>query len=308
MAQPVSEALAPIGQQVADVAVDHVPSKTNVGASGTPFPRPSSEAELVHLSRAIRVRQFQTKLSEATVFDGAESEGKAKRVLRDQRFDYAPVQHDGQLGYIAEADLEADSAEPVSSRLRPVTPQMIVSGDALFHDLLRWLHCGFLFVLEGNRLTGFLTPSDANRQEARSYFYLLVAEVEVGLAHLIRDRFRPVEQALKLLPSGRQEKIEEKMRPDRCNNLDADPVSYFEFCDLTTVVGKTEDFRLGFSSKQWEKYTGSLVGLRNWVMHPVSGLIPKYSMEQLVDFDERLTELSARIQSRLGAQGTETGT
>jgi hypothetical protein len=263
--------------------------------------------ELVHLSRAIRVRQFQTKLVDATVFDGAESQGKAKQVLRDQRFDYAPVQLEGQLlGYIAEADLEADSAEPVSSRLRPVTPQMIVSGNALFHDLLRWLHCGFLFVLEGNRLTGFLTPSDANRQEARSYFYLLVAEVEVGLAHLIRDHFRPIEQAAKVLPSGRQEKIEEKMRPDRCNNLDADPVSYFEFCDLMTVVRKTEDIRLGFSDKEWKRYTGSLAGLRNWVMHPVSGLIPKYSIEQLVDFDERLTDLSERIHSRLGIQGKGT--
>ncbi len=303
MAQSVPETLAPIGQQVTDVAVDSTPSKTNLGASRTAFPRPSSGVGLVHLSRAIRVRQFQTKLADATIFDGAESQGKAKQVLRDQRFDYAPVQHEGQLlGYIAEADLEVDSAEPVSSCLRPVTPQMIVSGDALFHDLLRWLHCGFLFVLEGNRLTGFLTPSDANRQEARSYFYLLVAEVEVGLAHLIRDHFRPIEQALKVLPSGRQEKIEEKMRPDRSNNLDADPVSYFEFCDLTAVVGKTKDIRLGFSYKQWEKHTGSLVSLRNWVMHPVRGFTPRFSIAQLVDFDERLTDLSERIHSRLDTQ------
>lgn len=303
MGQSVPETLAPITQQVADVAVDYTPAKMTFGASRTAFSGPSSEVELVHLSRAIRVRQFQTKLEDATVFDGAESQGKAKQVLRDQRFDYAPVQLEGQLlGYIAEADLKADSAEPISSRLRPVTPQMIVSGDALFHDLLRWLHCGFLFVLEGNRLTGFLTPSDANRQEARSYFYLLVAEVEVGLAHLIRDHFRPVEQALKHLPPGRQEKIEEKMRRDRSDNLDADPVSYFEFCDLTTVVRKTDDIRLGFSCKQWEKCTSSLVGLRNWVMHPVSCRTPKYLIEQLVDFDERLTDLLGRIHSRLGIQ------
>jgi hypothetical protein len=41
-------------------------------------------------------------------------------------------------------------------------------------------------------------------------------------------------------------------------------------------------------------------------MHPVSGLIPKYSIEQLVDFDERLTDLSERIHSRLGIQGKGT--
>ncbi len=92
------------------------------------------------------------------------------------------------------------------------------------------------------------------------------------------------------------------MGPDRCNNLDADPVSYFEFCDLTTVVRKTEDIRLGFSDKQWDKYTGSLVGLRNWVMHPVSGFTRRFSIAQLVDFDERLTDLSERIHSRLGIQ------
>lgn len=127
MAQPVSEALAPTGQQVTDVAVDHVPSKTNVGGSGTPFPRPSSEVELVHLSRAIRVRQFQTKLGEATVFDGAESEGKVKQVLRDQSFDYAPVQDKGQLGYIAEADLEGSCPED-----RFADPPL--GGPVMFHD------------------------------------------------------------------------------------------------------------------------------------------------------------------------------
>ena len=42
-----------------------------------------------------------------------------------------------------------------------------------------------LFVLDGRRITGFFVEADLNKQPARTHFYLLVASLEGGLAHLI---------------------------------------------------------------------------------------------------------------------------
>ncbi len=180
---------------------------------------------------AIKVRQFQTLL-DATCLDAGMEAGEAKARLTEGRFDYAPVQRDGALvGYVAERELDAGSAEPVLAKLRPITPEIIVSADAPFHDLLRWLDCGFLFVLEGNRLTGFVTPSDANRQAALSYFYLLIGEVEVGLARLIRGRFEP-DEAVGLLSPQCAQAVEARMADDRRKNLDADVSA--TSCSLTS--------------------------------------------------------------------------
>jgi hypothetical protein len=160
-------------------------------------------------------------------------------------------------------------------------------------------------VLDGNRLTGFVTPSDANRQEARSYFYLLLADVEVGLADLVRGHFDPVESAIGELSDGCREGVRERMERDCAQNLDADVVSYFLFSDLVKVVGKTSAIRLGYSRRQWDTLTGSLVDFRNWVMHPArSGVTAEYPIASLTGFDDRLTALSNSIhEHRDGTTG-----
>lgn len=255
------------------------------------------------LSRAIRVRQFQTLLQDATCLRLGQEQGDAKRVLDGLRFDYAPVEQEGvPVGYVMTSELLSQSNEPVECRLRPIAPDMIVSGDASFRDLLRWMDRGFLFVLEGNRLTGFVTPADANRQEARLYFYLLLADVEVGLANLVRGHFKPVRSAIdKLSPSCRKG-VSTRMERDCAQNVDGDVVSYFLLSDLVKVVGKTEEIRLGFTGGQWGGLTGSLVSFRDWVMHPArSDAATDYSIEKLTEFDDRLTELSNKIREHAGA-------
>ncbi len=288
----------------------HSPTMASTSASPPPYSEPPVEVEYVQLSGSIRVRQFQTILTNATIFDATENEGAAKRALRERRFDFAPVRREGQLvGYVAEADLQDDGQEDDSARLRPITSQMIVTGDAPFHDMIRWLDCGFLFVLEGNRLTGFVTPSDTNKQPVRSYFYLLVAEVEIGMANLVRRHFDPLPSVLRVLSAQRRAEVESRMLCDRRQDLDADVVSYFMFADLMKVVGKTEAIRLGFTGEQWKKAMGSLDSLRNWVMHPSKGSITaEYSIEGLVRFDERLLDLSERIRNQLWAQAKGTPT
>ncbi len=108
------------------------------------------------------MRQFQTPLQDATCLRLGQEQGDAKRLLEELRFDHAPVEDEGvPVGYVRTSDLLPDSTARVEGQLLPITTHMIVSGDAPFRDLLRCMNRKFLFVLEGNRLTGFVTPSDA---------------------------------------------------------------------------------------------------------------------------------------------------
>ncbi len=248
------------------------------------------------------MRQFQTPLQDATCLRLGQEQGDAKRLLEELRFDHAPVEDEGvPVGYVRTSDLLPDSTARVEGQLLPITTHMIVSGDAPFRDLLRCMNRKFLFVLEGNRLTGFVTPSDANRQEARSYFYLLLADVEVGLADLVRGHFKPVGSAMKELSEPCRKEVDARMAKDCDQNLDADVVSYFLFSDLLNVINKTKPLRLRFGYNGWKSATGSLAGLRNWVMHPArSGVTSAYSAEKLIEFDDRLTELSSKIREHEG--------
>jgi hypothetical protein len=245
------------------------------------------------LSRAIRARQFQTPLSHALSVRPDEPQAEARSALDANRFDYAPVSTGGSpIGYVVARELSPQSSAPVEEQLRPIGPREIVSADAPFRDLLHWMDRGILFVLDGNELTGFVTPSDANRQEARSYFYLLLAEVEVGLADVIRDHFVPVQSALAALPESCSAEVQRRMEADRGKNLDGDVVSYFLFSDLVKVIGRTTEIRPGYSRHQWEATTGSLVDFRNWVMHPSrTSMTSERSVAKLVKFNDRLNEL-----------------
>jgi hypothetical protein len=47
----------------------------------------------------------------------------------------------------------------------------------------------FLLGVEGRAVSGLVTPSDLNKQAGRTYYYLLVAAVEMNLAERIREYF-----------------------------------------------------------------------------------------------------------------------
>jgi len=70
--------------------------------------------------------------------------------------------------------------------LGEIRPEHLVSADVPVSRALEWLmETPCLFVLDGRRITGFFVEADLNKQPARTHFYLLVASLEGGLAHLI---------------------------------------------------------------------------------------------------------------------------
>lgn len=258
------------------------------------------------LAQAFQARHLAVQMKDAVAFSPRTSVGEARTRLLADNFDQAPIVDDrGKVvGFVLTHRLPDDQAgAQVGSFQTPIGSGNIVSADAPVAELLDWIvEPGLLFVIDGRDVTGFVTVSDFNKQPARAYLYLLIATVEIGLADLARHRFGSEQRDLMdLLSEDDRATILERYELDKAVNIEGDFVSYLEFSQLLSAVGKDAILResLGYPSRgSWRSDTGSLVDLRNEVMHPVRNLVSgKGRLIRLRDLESRLRALARAIQT-----------
>ena len=252
------------------------------------------------IADGIRARHLETPLHHVTGLEVGTSEHDAARALRDLGFDQAPVTRDGFLiGYVFIEDLDATSGAQVDTKLRPLAPEHIVSGESSLGPTLRWLaDRRLLFVLDGNTITGLMTPADLNKQAGRTYFFLMVAELELALSELIRSSFPQQSDALEALGEARRNGVRERFADDRLRDVEADLVACLTFADVCEIAEHNAEMRsiLGFDSKtRMAKQLEPIKRLRDDVMHPVRALLtPTRSIDVLAELDAVLRELVTR--------------
>jgi hypothetical protein len=183
----------------------------------------------------------------------------------------------------------------------------VVSADASVGRLLEWIiEPGFLFVLEGRDVTGFITVSDFNKQPARAYLYTLLARLEVGLAELARRRFGADQSPiLGLLSTESRAEVEALYRPDVGAGEEGELVAYLDFSDLVRIAERDVEMRArigDWSVAAWNRHVGGLVDLRNKVMHPVRNVVlTKGGLEQLQKREQRIREVIVKVDAALEA-------
>ena len=216
-------------------------------------------------------------------------------------FDQAPVVDQGRIIGLTRVTLLRAVAR-VGDAVDSIRPADLVSADAPVSRALSWLRdTPCLFVLDGRRITGFFVQADLNKQPARTYFYLLVASLEAGLAGLVRAWADGDEEKLAAaMPVRVRYRAERASSEARSEDVDADLVAYLLFSDLLRVVERIPELRraLGSSSaSHWHDRTSSLVSLRNAVMHPARNLVgrERYRLVRLVELDATLRDLVACI-------------
>ena len=127
------------------------------------------------------------------------------------------------------------------------------------------------FVVDGHRVSGFVTPSDLNRHPARAHFYLLLADLEMALARLVRGHFADLDDALALLHPQSQGVVRARFAADVKNDVETDVVTGMDLSHLLRVVGLTAELRarLGAHDEEtWHAWTGGLRSLRDAVDAP----------------------------------------
>lgn len=249
------------------------------------------------ISAAIQVRHLQVRLAEALSFGECDRAEEAATALASRGFDQAPVIEGGRLTGLVRVVRLRQGARLVKDALDPIEAEDLVSADAPVSKALDWLLSkSCLFVLEGREITGFFLQSDLNKQPARTYFYLLVAGLELALAQRLRAWTADEEdRILAVMPDQTRRRVLKERESGHKDDIDADVVAYLSFSEILRLAGHIPEIRkaLGIQSPEsWDHLTSGFIGLRTRVMHPTKSLLGRERLlPALVDLDHSLRQL-----------------
>jgi hypothetical protein len=258
------------------------------------------------IAAAIQVRHLQVRLSDAVTFAQSDRAKWAATELASRGFDQAPVIEDGRLIGLVRVVKLRQGARVVKDALDPIKAEDLVSADAPVSKALDWLlvkPC--LFVLEGREITGFFLQSDLNKQPARTYFYLLVAGLELGLAQRLRAWTGGVEdRVLAVMPDQTRRRVLKERESGHEDDVDADLVAYMNFSEILRLAGHIPEIRETFgvkSPESWDDLTSGFVRLRTSVMHPTKNLLGRERLlPALASLDRSLRQLLVRLEDAGG--------
>ena len=260
------------------------------------------------IADGIRVRHLATAISKALLLRPDGSASGACREMKKLQLDQAPVIQDGAvIGTVRRSDMRPQGL--VGTYVHHLEARSFVAADVGLCKLMSYLQEEpFLLVLDGHEISGLVTAADLGRPAARTYFYLLLAQLESALADVIRNQFPDQRRAVDLLSLGRQKGHAELV--DRLRQRDdfIDDVAALSLGDLLVVVGKTSDLVQHFEIvSSWRHLVRGLGSFRNDVMHPVRDVneASTTGIAKLVDYDNRLRSLIAGASRCLEARSVD---
>ena len=262
----------------------------------------------LEFDNAFQARHLAVPISQAFSVAQSDNARDAETRLREERFDQAPVvDGDRMVGFVLTRHLAR--AVHVAEVMTPLGSGNVVSADASVGRLMEWiLDPGFLFVLEGREITGFITVSDFIKQPARGYLYLALSRLEIGLAALVRRRFPDQEQACALLMPQARGAVVRRFQADRAAGTETEQIAYFGFLDLIRVFGADITLRrlLGKpSGEDWLDAVKGFVQLRNDVMHPIRNVdLAKDGLIRLQNTEQRVRALIETVEQAIADELT----
>lgn len=247
------------------------------------------------VASVLTVRHLVTPIQYLKGFELDDDAKEAASLLEARGYDAAPVWRDDvPLGRVWKEALSGGGI--VRDHLELISPSYVISASAPISHAMHWLASDrWLFVVEGRGFIGIVTPSDLNKQAVRTYFYLLLGELEMRLGEAVRSVLPDNETVLSLVADDRREKIEDRLRILEEGDVDSDAVAALDLADLVRIGRETESIRKMFgveSKSQWDRLTKPIPDFRHDIMHVVRPLIDDSSgLERLIRRDDRLRQL-----------------
>lgn len=246
-------------------------------------------------------RHIATDLKDATTVDQDEPGIAARERLARQRFHQAPVVSHGRIvGWVLTDRLSEDQS--VDSVMTPLDGSAIVSAESAIPNVLRLLaRQNFVFTADADGIAGFIVPSDLDRHSVRSYFYLLLAGIEMLLSEIVKYA---VPEG-KIIAAMGSEKQQYRYRQAHGKNTEAHPVEYLfigELVDLflATSYGKDPSTWDDTSTRQLRK----VEGFRNSVMHPACSIAATVTPDQAAKLASTAENVARRLHKlALGLNG-----
>lgn len=255
------------------------------------------------LSRAMNVGSVLTPIEGAFVVAPDTPRRSAIRDLERFNFDQAPVvvdENDAPVGYVLRRDLEHGRGS-VGSAMRPILPDAIAGADSPLENALPWLlRSGFLFVLSGQSISGFVVPSDLNKQAGRSYFYLGLVELELRLAAFVRELPSDIDPLTCLWPSASQA-IRRRLKTRTQANVEADVVAEMNLSHLFEVAGRHSNLPDAFGAEDWRSVWEPVNRLRRRVAHATRPVLDAQDeLAELIHADRTVHRLIRELAAAPG--------
>lgn len=222
--------------------------------------------------------------------------------MDSSHIDYAPIlKNSVPHGYVSRKDLANVRGKTCGEVAKEVTEKNIISPDlSLENTLKRLVDETFLFVVENRRLRGVITRADLNKRAFRTLFYIVLSELESLLLSLIRV-MHPSEKYLHLLSENRAKDVLYNYWKAKAGNVEISVEQYLSFSDIVNIILKSKDMGfwplLGYASKKEVENLGSLVDLRNNVMHSTRSLIDKE--DSILCIEQQYTKIWELIENLL---------
>jgi CBS domain-containing protein len=238
---------------------------------------------------------FATDIKVAVTVDQNELAVTACKRLAEQRFDQAPVIFQERIvGWVLTSQLS--EAETVNSAMTQLDNSIIVSAETSIPRALQLLgQHDFVFTADKDGLAGFIVPSDLDRHAVRSYFYLLVARIEMLLSEIIRSAM-PKEAIIATMRPGLQERYEQAHEA----NTEAHPVEYLYIRQLIKLFFATSHSK---DPLLWnESLTEQLAAVekfRNLVMHPTCSIAATTSPSAAAEVASGAEEVAGRLRQMI---------
>jgi hypothetical protein len=241
-----------------------------------------------------------TDIKDAVTVDRAELADIAYRQLNQQRFDQAPVVYQGRvIGWVLTSRLSEDS--DVNSVMTPLDNATIVSAESAIPRVLQLLgRHNFVFTADSDGIAGFIVPSDLDRHSVRSYFYLLIAGIEMLLSEIVKSMV-PEDDIIATMRPSMQRRYGQALEKDS----EAHPVEYLYIGELVKL------FLARASSKDaslWDDASiqrlHAVENFRNTVMHPSCSIATTVSPSQAAELASSAEYIAERLRRMaLGLSG-----
>jgi hypothetical protein len=193
-----------------------------------------------------------------------------------------------------------------SGTIYPLTPKWLISRDTTIRKALQLLTLSgkpSLFVFYQQRIIGIVTPADFNRLAARTYFYNLLADLEMRLSEHIRAYFTQNGQGIEKYLT--EQKLQDAKAELQKADLEIDIVHLLYLSDIAKIINGEKKLQQNLQLKSaFVKGLGGLTELRNAVMHSTKFILDdKKGIQKLHERVERLADLLTHLEQTSKIEG-----
>lgn len=198
-----------------------------------------------------------------------------QQTIRDEEYNQVPVVNEhGEIRGLATVAVPDRTLPPITD-YHHVAPAWLVSADTSVRRLIDILDSSrhpARFVFQEDQVVGLVTYADLNDAVARTALYLLISQLEIKLARLLRRHDKSSWAYVGHLSKRRQEKFAQLREEMAQKDVTHDPIEHFNLTDVFEAIRNEPDLRerLGFPSKsKFDKAKSGINKMRNTVVHSV---------------------------------------